>query len=118
MNATRTTALLVTAALAACTAEPAYPTEIRRVPHAGKVAELYGAPIGAVCEAIAAAACESSVCSAGFMSRCSPPGITGRVEATTREGWDELWTDCFAGLEYDGATAPASCTPLLLVWAD
>lgn len=120
MNATRAATLLVITTLAACTAEPAYPTEVRRVPRpGGKIAELYGAPVADVCEAIADAACAGATCRGEFISRCDRR--TGRIEATTLEGWDALWSTCLAGVAeldgYTGTEQPAACVLLTPNWS-
>jgi hypothetical protein len=124
MNKTLTAALILATALAACTDDgPAYPTDIRHVNHNGRDAALYGAEIGDVCEVVGAAACTSDRCRLEHYARCNPLGASGRIEAPALESWDELWTDCLAAADRQGATYSgqhqiAGCERLTPFWTE
>lgn len=88
----------------------------------GRAVVTYGAYAGDVCEAIAAAACESQRCNLEYFARCNPIGRDGVIAYTRLVRWDDAWAVCLdaaaraAGAGYTGKDAIAACAPLAPFW--
>lgn len=115
-------ALLLAAAACGDDAHP-YPTVTFHERTAdGRTVATFGGYAGDVCEAIAAAACDSQRCILEYFARCNPIGRDGVIAYTSVDRWDAAWSTCLAAASasaaagYAGKDAIGGCDPLTPFW--